>query len=139
MRVDGARPYGVGGRRRCRAGSMPRNVRHSEGIGMPGCSRPSALLNRGVAVAENARVAVETVVVGRGGDRELSADLYRPPEPNGAGVLLVHGGGFVQGGRGQLKGYGIGLGRPGYTCLACEYRLAPEAKWPAQIDDVHTA
>src|SRR5439155_9117811 len=51
----------------------------------------------------------------------------------------VHGGGFVQGGRGQLKGYGIGLGRLGYTCLACEYRLAPEAKWPAQIDDVHTA
>jgi acetyl esterase/lipase len=84
-------------------------------------------------------VAIETVTVGGGGGRDLSADLYRPPTPNGAGVLLIHGGSFVQGDRGQLRGYGIALGRIGYTCLACEYRLAGEAKWPAQIDDVHTA
>jgi acetyl esterase/lipase len=85
------------------------------------------------------RVEIETVVVGQGGGRDLSADLYRPPSPNGAGVLLIHGGGFINGDRRQLGGYGIALGRTGYTCLACEYRLAGEAKWPAQIDDVHTA
>jgi acetyl esterase/lipase len=84
-------------------------------------------------------VTVETVIVGRGGGRELCADLYRPPFPNGAGVLLIHGGSFIHGDRGQLRGYAIALGRVGYTCLACEYRLAGEAKWPAQIDDVHTA
>jgi acetyl esterase/lipase len=54
-------------------------------------------------------------------------------------VLLVHGGAWVQGDREQLRGYGILLGRIGYTCLACEYRLAPGAQWPAQIDDVNTA
>jgi acetyl esterase/lipase len=54
-------------------------------------------------------------------------------------VLLVHGGGFVRGDRTQLRGYGIQLGRLGYTSLACEYRLAPDNKWPAQLDDVHTA
>jgi acetyl esterase/lipase len=59
--------------------------------------------------------------------------------PNGAGVVLIHGGSYQRGDRGQLRGYGIALGRAGYTCLACEYRLAGEAKWPAQIDDVHTA
>jgi acetyl esterase/lipase len=85
------------------------------------------------------RVETETVVVGSGGDRELLADLYRPPEPNGCGVLLVHGGAWYQGDRAQLRGYGILLGRIGYTCLACEYRLAPGAQWPAQIDDVNTA
>jgi acetyl esterase/lipase len=85
------------------------------------------------------RVELESVIVGRGGVRDLRADLYRPPAPNGAGVLLIHGGGFVRGDRDQLRGYGIALGRVGYTCLACEYRLAGEAKWPAQIDDVHTA
>ena len=69
----------------------------------------------------------------------LSADLYRPPAPNGCGVLLIHGGSYVQGDRTQLRGYGILLGRLGYTCLACEYRLAPASKWPAQLDDVHTA
>jgi len=82
---------------------------------------------------------METVVVGRGGDRELLADLYRPPTPNGCGVLLIYGGAFVQGDRTQLRGYAIALGRAGYTSLACDYRLAGEAKWPAQIDDVLTA
>lgn len=90
-------------------------------------------------MTEYQRVAIETVEVGRGGDRALLADLYRPPVPNGCGVLLIHGGSFVQGDRTQLRGYGILLGRIGYTCLACEYRLAPASKWPAQIDDVHTA
>jgi acetyl esterase/lipase len=85
------------------------------------------------------RVEIETITVGRGGARDLSADLYRPPAPNGVGVLLIHGGGFINGDRRQLRGYGIALGRIGYTSLACEYRLAGEAKWPAQIDDVHTA
>jgi acetyl esterase/lipase len=82
---------------------------------------------------------METVVVGRGGDRELLADLYRPPSPNGCGVLLVFGGAFVQGDRTQLGGYAIALGRAGYTSLACDYRLAGESKWPAQIDDVLAA
>ncbi|HTD48995.1 MAG TPA: alpha/beta hydrolase [Acidimicrobiia bacterium] len=85
------------------------------------------------------RVVIETVDVGRGGDQDLRADLYRPPTSNGAGVLLIHGGSFTHGDRTQLRGYGILLGRLGYTCLACEYRLAPASKWPAQIDDVRTA
>jgi acetyl esterase/lipase len=88
------------------------------------------------------RVTIEEgVVIGRGGDRELKADVFTPPPgtSNGAGVLLVHGGGWVQGDRSQLRGYGILLGRIGYTCVACEYRLAPASKWPAQIHDVKTA
>jgi acetyl esterase/lipase len=85
------------------------------------------------------RVEVETLKVGQGGGRELLADLYRPPNPNGCGVLLIFGGGFTGGDRRQLAGYGIALGRAGYTSLACEYRLAGEALWPAAIDDVHTA
>jgi acetyl esterase/lipase len=85
------------------------------------------------------RVEVETRKVGEGGGRDLLADLYRPPNPNGCGVLLIYGGGFVEGDRRQLAGYGISLGRAGYTSLACEYRLAGEALWPAALDDVHTA
>lgn len=85
------------------------------------------------------RVEMETVVVGRAGDRDLLADLYRPPSPNGCGVLLIFGGAFVQGDRTQLRGYAIALGRAGYTSLACDYRLAGESKWPAQIDDALTA
>lgn len=85
------------------------------------------------------RVEVETLRVGEGGGRDLLADLYRPPNPNGCGVMLIYGGAFVEGDRRQLAGYGIALGRAGYTSLACEYRLAGEALWPAALDDVHTA
>lgn len=90
-------------------------------------------------MAEIERVSTETVVVGHTEDRELKADLYRPPVSNGCGLVLIHGGSYVRGDRGQLRGYGIFLGRLGYTSLACDYRLAGEALWPAQIDDVHVA
>jgi acetyl esterase/lipase len=92
--------------------------------------------------AGSGRVSIEEgVVVGRGGDRELKADVFTPPPgtSNGVGLLLVHGGGWVQGDRSQLRGYGILLGRIGYTCVTCEYRLAPASKWPAQIHDVKAA
>ena len=83
----------------------------------------------------------EDVVFGTGGGRDLHCDVYRP-EGAGAGapaVLLVHGGGWRNGDRTQLRGYGILLGRAGYVCVASEYRLIPEAPWPAQIHDVKAA
>ena len=90
----------------------------------------------------NGRVSVEEgVVIGRGGDRDLHVDVYRPPvgSANGIGLLLVHGGSWRGGDRSQLRGYGILLGRVGYTSVACEYRLSTEAKWPAQLHDVKAA
>lgn len=83
----------------------------------------------------------EGVVFGTGGGRELRCDIYEPPPAvkNGIGVLLIHGGGWSQGDRTQLRGYGVLLGRRGYTCMASEYRLTGEALWPAQIEDVKAA
>jgi acetyl esterase/lipase len=92
-----------------------------------------------VAGREDDRVKVEAgVVFGRGAGRELRCDIYRPPEPlpERRSVLLVHGGGWARGDRGQLRGYGIQLGRLGYTCVSTEYRLSGEAKWPAPLHDV---
>ncbi len=82
------------------------------------------------------KVVLEEIVYASD-DAELRGDLFRPPTPNGIGVLLMHGGGFTRGERSQLRGYGIQLGRLGYTSIACEYRLAPENKWPTQLRDVH--
>jgi acetyl esterase/lipase len=85
------------------------------------------------------RVKIEEgVVFGTGGRRPLLCDVYRPPEPrpDRKSVLLVHGGGWARGDRKQLGGYGIALGRLGYTSVCAEYRLSGEAKWPAQIHDV---
>lgn len=95
-----------------------------------------------MTIAEQQRVEVEPgVVFGTGGGRDLKCDIYHPPAAvkNGLGVLLVHGGGWVQGDRSQLRGYGILLGRKGYTCVASEYRLVPESPWPACLHDVKAA
>ena len=91
---------------------------------------------------QGGRVSIEQgIVIGTGGGRDLKADVFTPPSgaSNGAGVLLVHGGGWRSGDRSQLRGYGILLGRIGYTCVTCEYRLVDEAQWPAQIYDVKAA
>lgn len=91
---------------------------------------------------QSERVTIEEgVVFGTGGGRDLRADVFVPPgEVNDApAVLLVHGGGWRGGDRTQLRGYGVLLGRRGYVCVACEYRLVPEAPWPAQIHDVKAA
>ena len=95
-----------------------------------------------MAEPQTGRATVEyDVVVGKAGDRDLKCNIYMPPQPgpNRPGVLLIHGGGWMSGDRAQLHGYGILLGRIGYVCVATEYRLAGEAKWPAQIHDVKAA
>ena len=95
-----------------------------------------------MAAPETGRVTVEQdVVFGSGGGRDLKCNVYMPPQAGTArpAVLLVHGGGWVNGDRSQLHGYGILLGRIGYVCVATEYRLAGEAKWPAQLHDVKAA
>ncbi|WP_195210537.1 alpha/beta hydrolase [Actinomarinicola tropica] len=88
------------------------------------------------------RVQIETdVVFGVGGGRDLRCDVYTPPggAERAPAVILVHGGAWRQGDRTQLRGYGILLGSEGYVCIAPEYRLTPEAPWPAQIHDVKAA
>ena len=76
------------------------------------------------------------------GDVELSLDLYFS-EPQAdtlqPAVLLVHGGGWREGDRKQLRGYGILLAREGFVCLCCCYRLSTEDILPAQIQDVNCA
>jgi len=91
---------------------------------------------------QEGRVTVEQhVVFGTGGDRDLQCDVFLPPQPGSgrAAILLVHGGGWIQGDRSQLHGYGIQLARYGFVCIASEYRLSGEAVWPAQIHDVKAA
>jgi acetyl esterase/lipase len=95
-----------------------------------------------MAEPQTGRVAIEyDVVFGTGGGRDLKCNVYMPPQEGTArpAVLLIHGGGWTSGDRSQLHGYGILLGRIGYVCVATEYRLAGEAKWPAQLHDVKAA
>jgi len=70
----------------------------------------------------------------------LQLDFYRAvgrsPAPC---VIVVHGGGWNDGDRGQIPQFNDWLARRGYAVASISYRLAPGAVWPAQRDDVMAA
>ena len=70
-------------------------------------------------------------------------DLYQPVAPNGDVVLFVHGGAFVRGDKTiNAAMYGNVLAwfaRQGVLGINVEYRLAPEATYPAGGEDVGAA
>lgn len=76
------------------------------------------------------------------GERDLHIDIFYPkiskvkPVP---GVLLIHGGGWASGTKSHLVPMAQKLAEAGYVAAAVEYRLSPEAKYPAGVIDLKTA
>ncbi|MEM0924625.1 MAG: alpha/beta hydrolase [Planctomycetota bacterium] len=74
------------------------------------------------------------------GDRSLSLDLFSPnregPLPT---VVLVHGGGWVQGSRDKFEPLARAIAERGYVVANISYRLATEAMFPAAVSDVKAA
>ena len=84
----------------------------------------------------------EGLVIGKGGERELKVDVFRPASQSGTvpGVLFMPGGGWRNCDRAALaERYGYPLANHGYVCVNGEYRVMDEAPWPAQIHDVKMA
>jgi acetyl esterase/lipase len=83
-----------------------------------------------------------------GGYRPLELDLHRPvagrPLP---AVVYLHGGGWRQGARDLSSpafrdwnpGLFTRLAAAGFAVVAPDYRLSGEARFPAQLEDVHRA
>ena len=74
---------------------------------------------------------------GSGGDRDLHCNIHWPADRLGkqAALVFFHGGGFVAGNKNGIDARVGVFAQHGYVCIAAEYRLATEAKWPAQIND----
>lgn len=68
---------------------------------------------------------------------DFSAEWIIPDECNSAGVILyLHGGGYTCGGLEYSRGFGSKLASEyGLKVFCCAYRLAPENKFPAALDD----
>ncbi len=76
------------------------------------------------------------------GSRELHLDLFLPFNKNLKKypvVLMIHGGGWASGNRGMTYPMAIKLAARGYIAAAVEYRVSPEAKFPASIYDLRAA
>lgn len=98
------------------------------------------------AVGEDAASAPGKVEISFGetyaqrGDTQLKADMYVPAgEGPFPAVLVVHGGAWRSGTRAQLGGLAEKLAEGGYTAAAISYRLAPQDKFPAQLEDCQAA
>jgi acetyl esterase/lipase len=88
--------------------------------------------------------AEKDIVFGKGGEMDMTLDVYRPPEgvtSKRMAIIHLFGGGFFAGNKGA--GYIINdakaLGARGYTNVSANYRLQSQGLWPAQLHDVKAA
>jgi acetyl esterase/lipase len=79
---------------------------------------------------------------------ELKLDFYpaslpqagTPAAPHAAAcIIVVHGGGWDGGARSQLSPLNAFLAAQGYAVATLQYRLAPEYRYPAPVEDVADA
>jgi acetyl esterase/lipase len=102
-----------------------------------------------VRAQEKPAVRVERdLVYGKGGDTELKLDLAMPKTGDGPfpAIVCIHGGGWRGGQRQDLSNSAGGnpslialLAARGYVAVSISYRLAPQAKFPAQVEDCKAA
>ena len=84
---------------------------------------------------------VQEVQMPGSGPVQISGTLYVPDSPTPPPVMVyLHGGGWVLGSNTVVDSIARELAnRSGYAVLSVDYRLAPEHKYPAGLDDVHQA
>ena len=74
------------------------------------------------------------------GKRELHLDLFKPEKAGNFPVLLmIHGGGWRSGNRTMQIPMAQQIASKGYVTAAVEYRLSPEALYPAAVHDIKAA
>jgi acetyl esterase/lipase len=91
-----------------------------------GIGRVDVLVRRGIEFARPAGVP-------------LTVDVYRPaaagPHPV---VVQLYGGAWQRGSPADNASFATWFASKGYVVVAADYRHAPEATWPAQIEDVRS-
>ncbi len=76
------------------------------------------------------------------GGKPLQLDVYSPPNgvsKNGASVVVVHGGSWNAGERGDFPQWNFWLTRQGFTVFDIDYRLAPQPNYLSATGDVKCA
>lgn len=85
-------------------------------------------------------IEIKNRVYSRIDDRQLQLDAFiEKSEDMKPAILLIHGGGWKSGNRSHMIPMAQSLASKGYACFAVEYRLAPEAKFPAAVFDIKNA
>lgn len=70
----------------------------------------------------------------------LTVDVYQPLSVGRHPIIVqIYGGAWQRGAPGSNAKAAAWLAAHGYVVFAIDYRHAPHARWPAQLDDVRTA
>ncbi|MEN3300118.1 MAG: acetyl esterase [Pseudonocardia sp.] len=97
-------------------------------------------LRAGLPDPDETGISVTDVTVpGPAGAPDVTLRIYRPDEVAGPiGIYDVHGGGFILGDIDASHAGNVALARAvGAVVVTVEYRLAPEAPFPAPLEDVY--
>ncbi len=98
-------------------------------LALAGCS-PAAILNATVASGD---VTVTTASFAPGPRGMM--DIYRPAKPTGPLVVFIYGGSWKMGDRAMYAFVARPLARRGAVVVVPDYRVFPEIRWPAFIQD----
>ena len=82
------------------------------------------------------------VVYAKLGERELHLDIFSPAKKKRKGcpaILMIHGGGWSSGSKEMEVPMAQQLAARGYVTIPVEYRLSPEAIFPAAVYDLKAA
>src|SRR5262245_57591536 len=81
------------------------------------------------------------LVFGKGGDTDLQLDLAMPKDGDGPfpALVCIHGGGWKGGKRQDHDELSKTMAAQGYVCVTITYRLAPDTKFPGQVEDCKAA
>jgi acetyl esterase/lipase len=83
----------------------------------------------------------QTLVYATVDGRPLALDVYRPPAASGPvpAVIVIHGGGWSSGDKGETPQQSERLAAQGYAVFDIQYRLAPQPNWQSAVGDVKCA
>lgn len=91
-------------------------------------------------VSEYKDVVYSTLADTPYGKRELHLDIYRPKcEKALPALIMVHGGGWNSGDKSMQAPMAMAIAEKGFVTITVEYRLRPEAIYPAALHDLKTA
>lgn len=95
----------------------------------------------GTSIDETGVDIVDRLIPGPAGAPELAIRIYQPQGASNtsAGLLYIHGGGFVIGDLDTEHAGAVGLCRAlGIVVVSTDYRKAPEDPYPAGLEDCYT-
>ncbi|MEO7410919.1 MAG: alpha/beta hydrolase [Sphingomicrobium sp.] len=108
------------------------------GLALLGCS-PAGLLNGVSRLTGDGEVRTAVRGAAFGPDPRQRLDVYAPEKSAAKGLLPVviffYGGGWVDGNRGDYAFAGRAFAAQGFVAVVADYRLVPQVRFPAFVED----